>query len=82
MKIPHFCADFSNRFGRVTFYGIEGHLMIFNIMVFTMADLCFKSTTIALFTTYLVERLLKYVRSTLGQANTSRKSLIDSRFLI
>ncbi|GAQ91983.1 Meckelin-like protein [Klebsormidium nitens] len=81
-RSPIFYHDFSNRFGRVTFYGIEGHLMIFNIMVFTMADLCFKSTTIALFVTYLVERLLKFVRSALGQANTSRKSLIDSRFLI
>jgi hypothetical protein len=56
--------------------------MIFNILVFTTVDLLFKSTTIALFVTYIVEQLLKYIRGALGQVNTSRKSLIDSRFLI
>jgi meckelin len=79
---PVFFHDFRNAFSRVLFYGIEYQLLVFDILMFTAFDAETGSFASAAFLTWLIGSLVDFARATLGEANISRKSLIDNRFLI
>ena len=79
---PIFYHDLAMSFQRVIFYGIEWYLVIFDLLVFTAIDKELGSFAIAAFLTWLVGSFVDHLRVSFGEANISRKSLIDSRFLI
>ena len=79
---PIFYHDFKMAFTRVLFYGIEWQLLIFDVLVFTAIDMEVTSFAIAAFCTWVVGMGVDVIRSTWGEINISRKSLIDQRFLI
>eukprot|EP00191_Tetraselmis_sp_GSL018_P009876 CAMPEP_0177615986 /NCGR_PEP_ID=MMETSP0419_2-20121207/23841_1 /TAXON_ID=582737 /ORGANISM="Tetraselmis sp., Strain GSL018" /LENGTH=849 /DNA_ID=CAMNT_0019113867 /DNA_START=777 /DNA_END=3326 /DNA_ORIENTATION=- len=71
-----------NAFGGILFYGNELSLFMLQVMIFTVIDLRAKSATFSGAITYLVMRLLSFVRDQWGKDNLSKKALIDRRFLI
>ena len=79
---PIFYHDMQMSFQRILFYGIEWHLMIFDLLVFTAIDKDLGSFAVSAFLTWLVGMFVDHLRQSFGEANISRKSLIDSRFLI
>ena len=79
---PVFYHDFRNAFSRVLFYGIEHQLLIFDTLVFTALDARLNSFAVAAFLTWLIGAAVDFVRANFGEANISKKSLIDDRFLI
>lgn len=79
---PLFLHDFDNAYGRMLFYGIELQLTVWNILVFTAVDMDTRSTPVAAVVTFLCNWFITSVRSELGKNNVSRKSLVDSRFLL
>ena len=44
-------------------------------------DMVTDNPMLSVFLTYLIERTLRFIRSTLGEKNLSHKTMIDSRFL-
>jgi meckelin len=51
-------------------------------LVFTALDSEVGSFAVAAFLTWLIGTFVDFARATFGEANISRKSLIDNRFLI
>jgi len=70
-----------NAFGNVLFLGCEYDLLLFDILVYSLVDLA-QNTTISILVTFLVGKIVSIVRSWWGKKNLSRKTLVDSRFLI
>lgn len=73
--------DRGYRFEKVMFRGIELDLLVFNILVFCLADCYQQSPTIAAVITYIVDMAVTQIRSWLGVRNLTYKTLIDGRFL-
>ena len=74
--------DFSNTFGRLTFYKQEYLLLIWNLLVFASIDASLKNTAFSAALCWLLHMFLVYWRKSNGSNNISQKSLIDSRFLV
>jgi len=51
-------------------------------MFFFVLDGFFNNTLLAVFITYLIERVFRYIRSELGENNLVAKAHCDERFLI
>ncbi len=77
-----FFHDFSNTFGKLTFYKQEYILIIWNLLVFCSIDASVKNTAISAALSWLLYTVLLYWRRSYGVVNISQKSLIDSRFLV
>ncbi|KAK3282756.1 hypothetical protein CYMTET_9521, partial [Cymbomonas tetramitiformis] len=77
-----FFHDFRCGFGSLLLYGIEDQLLILDILVFCAFDMMTKNWALDAFFTYAVMKVVTYIRADQGEKNISRKSLIDSRFLI
>jgi len=77
-----FLYDPAASWTRCLLYGREYHLAIFEVLVFSVADVSLRSSFLAAAITYLVSLLIGAIRSSLGQSNLARKTLIDDRFLI
>lgn len=75
-------ADYKNEFTSATFLGIEGDLLVCNILLYSLFDLWFESTAVSILLTYLVESAFCIMRSSLGEKALAGKTLIDQRFLI
>ena len=74
--------DFSNTFGKLTFYKQEYILIIWNLLVFTSIDASVKNTAVSAALSWLLYAVLMQWRKNYGSTNISQKSLIDSRFLV
>eukprot|EP01038_Epipyxis_sp_PR26KG_P012906 gene12906-17295_t len=77
-----FFLDREYLYTRVMFLGHERDLLLLNILSYSIFDLWFGSTGISLFLCYLLDLLICYIRQQWGQAVVSRKTLVDSRFMI
>lgn len=64
------------------FLGVEHDLLLFNIFFYCTVDLIFKNTFVSLITTWIVDEVLKQIRSYFGESNISKKALVDTRFLL
>ncbi|QDZ19522.1 meckelin [Chloropicon primus] len=74
--------DFSNTFGRLTFYKQEYLLIIWNLLVFASIDASVKNTAVSAALSWILYGVLMFWRKSYGSNNISQKSLIDSRFLV
>jgi len=79
---PVLLRDNKNLFARVLFYGIEGDLIILDLLVFIVWDLIFVDVFIAALLTYVLAHGLMELRCKFGTSNVARKTLVDERFLI
>lgn len=79
---PVIFPDQSYAFGNNLFYGCEWQLVVWNTLVFATVDAAAQSFAVAAFVSWLLNFVVTYARAELGEANLSRKSLVDRRFLI
>jgi len=79
---PLFFRDPNYGFQNTLFYGNEFALIIMDIVIYLMWDLILKNTMIALFLSYLTNKLLAKIRVFFGERNIAQKALIDDAFLI
>ena len=69
-------------FRSVLYCSLDPSLLIMYILFFFVLDKLFENTLLAVFFTYLVERLFRFIRSELGENNLVNKAHCDERFLI
>jgi meckelin len=74
--------DRAYHFMRTTFMGIEVDLLLLDISAFAAFDLWFSNTSASILLTYLLFMGLASIRTSCGEANLARRTLIDQRFLI
>jgi len=77
-----FFTDRDFNYCKVLFLGRELELLTLNILAYSIFDLWFGHTTTSMLLTYLLDLGLCFLRHYFGQAAISKKTLIDSRFLI
>ncbi|TPX67518.1 hypothetical protein SpCBS45565_g03723 [Spizellomyces sp. 'palustris'] len=69
-------------FTRLLLYGIEYHLLILYILIFTVADNGLGNTGAAAIITYGVDVVIRVIRKHFGASNLARKTMMDRKFLI
>lgn len=69
-------------FCNVLFYGNEATLLIFEILLFTITDYIAQDFIIAAIVSYIILMILAKLRILLSGYNITKKTLVDSRFLI
>jgi meckelin len=79
---PFFYKDPGMCFERVFLMGREFDLLLMDLLVYAMFDLTTQNTLYSAFFTYLFNKVVVYCRAKFGEWNLSRKTLVDSRFLI
>ena len=79
---PLFYRDRTSGFQECMFFGNELSLLMMDILFYTMWDVITRNTFIAIFLCYFSHHLVRYLRSTFGEENLSKKTLIDDAFLI
>lgn len=79
---PVIFPDTRFSFGNNLFYGCEWQLIVWNTLVFATVDAAVQSFAVAAFVSWLLNFIITAARAELGEANLSRKSLVDRRFLI
>ena len=77
-----FQPDRDFQYCRLLFLGRETDLLLFNILTYSVVDLWFNSTAASILITYLLNLAITWFRQALGQANITKKTLIDERFLL
>ncbi|XP_071443264.1 meckelin [Hetaerina americana] len=77
-----FYNDNGHSFDQVLLYGNEITLTTFNLLTFMFIDALFLDYTIAAISTIVIDKVIIWIRSTIGKKNISQKGLIDERFLI
>ena len=68
-------------FKRVLLMGIEHDFVIFLALFYACMDLLFSNTYVSIICTYVINRLLMFMRSHWGKINLSLKTLVDEQFL-
>ena len=82
IRDPVFYHDLGYAWKRLTFFGIEHVLLLFNVLIFTAVDMAIQHSPTAAFITFLLDRVFVIARDYFGQLNLERKSLVDGRFLL
>ena len=77
-----FYEDERQGFKRTSMMGIDILLLVTDAMVMSAADLIFRNSAISMFVVILYHYLTTWFRNFIGEDNISKKTLIDSRFLI
>lgn len=72
----------SHAFDKVLFYGNEMTLFLFDVILFGWLDNRLENFVLAAIFVYIVQQGIVKLRSTLGQINLAKKTLVDERFLI
>ena len=79
---PIFFRDYGNSFQETLFMGQDYELFLWNVSIFALFQLITGRTMVAIFLTYICERVAQWLRAYFGENNLSEKTLIDSTFLI
>lgn len=73
-------------FDDVLLYGLDWDLFIWDIFIFQLWQLVIAdygdSVAIAMFLTYMCDKIIVISRSIAGEKNLSKKSIIDNKFFI
>mmetsp|Transcript_15923 Transcript_15923/g.42869 ORF Transcript_15923/g.42869 Transcript_15923/m.42869 type:complete len:187 (+) Transcript_15923:100-660(+) len=77
-----FDPEGSGSWTRSLLYGREYDLSVFEVLIYSVADLSLKSSYLAAAITFLTWLVVQWIRSALGQSNLAKKTIIDDRFLI
>ena len=79
---PLFFRDPGFGYQKIILLGHEFSLLLFDISIYLMWDLIFENTFVAIFMTYISDKLIAWIRASWGEKNISQKTLIDDRFLV
>ncbi len=77
-----FMHDFHDTFASAIFYGREGRLYVFTALMFCGIYMTVANAAVTAFIVYVVMAVVSGARNHFGEANISRKTLVDSHFLI
>ena len=80
--LPVLIKDTTNSFQNVLFYGNELAMLMFDITLFWIFDILTGNAFWGLFLMFICDKLFTNLRSSMGEANLAKKTLIDERFLI
>ncbi|KAJ3285757.1 Meckelin [Borealophlyctis nickersoniae] len=69
-------------YASVLLYGIEHHLLLFNILIFTLVDVVADHAGAAAVVTYVADLLVRIARRHFGEVNVAEKTMLDWKFLI
>jgi succinate-acetate transporter protein len=69
-------------FDSVLYSGIEWELYIWNIFIYQMWMLTLDSCAIALFLTFICDKIVNSIRSFFAEKNLSKKAIIDNKFFM
>ena len=78
----YFYKDTGENFKRTGLIGLDIRLLIGNALFFYLAHIVVGDVPLALLFTFVQDGLVRFVRNWLGEANISKKTMIDERFLI
>ncbi|KAJ3122034.1 Meckelin [Nowakowskiella sp. JEL0407] len=67
---------------RVLLYGVEFMHLILLILLYNMIDILTDNSYLAILVTYVLDIVIRIVRSVFGERNISKKSLLDWKFLV
>ena len=79
---PIFLRDPDLGFQKIFFCGNEFSILLVNISIYEMWDIIFGNTLVAIIMSYITFEGILYLRNWFGERNISKKTLINSRFLI
>ncbi|MEW5313740.1 MAG: hypothetical protein WDW38_005281 [Sanguina aurantia] len=75
-----FVHDYHESFSSTVFLGHEVRLYVFEAIVLLAIDMSLKSITVSALLTYLIIRVVAWVRAQAGESNISGKTLVDRHF--
>lgn len=75
-------TDPSALFSRTLFYNNELALLLFDTLLFSVVDLGTQDFVLAAIVTFVVQKLVKMLRHSLGRRNLAAKTLVEKQFLI
>ncbi|XP_075796052.1 meckelin-like [Pelodiscus sinensis] len=75
-------TDPSALFSRTLFYNNELALLLFDTLLFSVVDLGMQDFVLAAIVTFVVQKLVKMLRHSLGRRNLAAKTLVEKQFLI
>ena len=77
-----FLEDTAGRFKRLLLAGREFDMMLLGVLCYALLDMATQNTFIAVFATFVMDRLVRAVRAELATRNIAAKTLLDDRFLL
>lgn len=77
-----FCSEDPSSFTRLLLYGIEYHLLILYILLFSIISQKVGNPGTAALITYIIDVIIKSGRRHFGEKNLARKTMMDPKFLI
>lgn len=79
---PYFYRDPGIGFETSFLMGKEFTFLLMDIMIFELFDYTISNTYVAVLLTYLIDKTIIYIRKKAGEWNLSRKTLVNSQFLL
>jgi meckelin len=77
-----FFVDEPTCFESLISFGVEWHLLLFNILLFSVVDWAMQNVVAAALIVWGVDKVYAFLRNWLGEMNLSMKTLIDKRFML
>ncbi len=74
--------DTSGRFKRLLLAGRAVDMVLLNLMTYSLFDLLYVNTFVAIFATYAIDVVVRMLRSEIAVRNIASKTLLDDRFLL
>jgi len=79
---PIFFKDYGHCYQETFFMGQDYELFLWNVTIFGLFQLVTGRMMVAIFLTYICDRIARWLRGWMGENNLSKKTLIDDKFLI
>ncbi|GIL75629.1 hypothetical protein Vretimale_15152 [Volvox reticuliferus] len=79
---PAFVHDYFSSFTTTIFIGNEVRLYVYEALFFCAIDMSLQNVALSALLTFLMIRVVSYVRAMFGEDNISQKTLVDRHFLI
>ncbi|XP_023223368.1 meckelin-like [Centruroides sculpturatus] len=76
-----FYNDNGYSFDNILFRGQEVTIVIFEVMLFTIVDMVAEDYVYSAIVTFIIAKIIKSIRQSVGKRNLVKKALIDERFL-
>jgi meckelin len=76
-----FYRDYGQNFDDLLFCGMEWEWFIMDLFIFQLFMMVLDDDFISMLITFLIDNILYYIRSYLGDSNVAKKAVVDDRFL-
>uniref|UniRef100_K7G8R4 Meckelin n=1 Tax=Pelodiscus sinensis TaxID=13735 RepID=K7G8R4_PELSI len=82
MSVLYTGSSLLSSWSRTLFYNNELALLLFDTLLFSVVDLGTQDFVLAAIVTFVVQKLVKMLRHSLGRRNLAAKTLVEKQFLI